>query len=167
MPKFLHRMMHDATTTTGMLLGVAMAATSTANAACTTLGYYRIRQNVVKLKLHLRAHNPDKLNDKPESCLGSQCLATYVWMAACLYCPLALLLWINILFQVFSGMVEPLSSWLLVIVANSSGWANAYAYFHNEALKQKRRETMMTKALLSNNQGSKSLEGSSSRNSMV
>lgn len=135
--------MHDATTATGRILGIAMAATSTANALCTTLGYSQIKRKVIRIKTHLKSHNNKGeggggASGENVNSIASQCLATYVWMAACLYCPLAVLLWINILFQVAIGVVEPLSSWLLVIVANSSGWANAYAYFHNEDLKLSR-----------------------------
>lgn len=139
--------MHDATTATGRVLGIAMAATSTANALCTTLGYSRIKKKVIRIKTHLKTHSSvgggGGASGENVNSIASQCLATYVWMAACLYCPLALLLWINILFQVAIGVVEPLSSWLLVIVANSSGWANAYAYFHNEDLKLNREMQRM------------------------
>lgn len=131
-------MAHDATTLNGQILGVVIALTSSFNACCTTFGYYSIKSAVesVKTKLHT---NSSSYHHRQNS-TASKCLTTYVWVAAILYCPLALLLWINVLFQITMQVLEPLSSFLIVIVANSSGWANAYGYFHNEQIKKERQK---------------------------
>lgn len=137
------RMAHDATTMNGQILGVVIALTSTFNAFCTTFGYYSIKSSVDTVKAKLKANKSgDTCYHRRQNSTASQCLTTYVWVAAILYCPLALLLWVNVLFQMVLNVLEPLSSFLIVIVANSSGWANAYGYFHNENMKKEREKLM-------------------------
>lgn len=134
-------MAHNPKTVSGQILGVVISMTSTFNACSTTLGYWRIRSTVLSMKKKLKAHKTGGSSNSghPEQqSTASKCLTTYVWVAACLYCPLALMLWINVLFEMILGAVEPLSSLFVVIVANSSGWANAFGYFHNEQLKKGR-----------------------------
>lgn len=139
-------MAHDATTLNGQVLGVVIAVTSTFNACCTTFGYYSIKTTVDKSKATLKSfrksHSTNNSYHHHKNSIASQCLTTYVWVAACLYCPLAILLWVNVLFQIVMKSVEPLSSFFIVIVANSSGWANAYGYFHNEKLKNFNRKLL-------------------------
>ncbi len=129
-------MAHDATTLNGQILGVVIALTSSFNAFCTTFGYYTIKSTVDTVKARLLSNKINSNHHKRQNSTASQCLTTYVWVAAILYCPLALLLWVNVLFQIVLNSLEPLSSFLIVIVANSSGWANAYGYFHNEQMKK-------------------------------
>jgi hypothetical protein len=42
--------------------------------------------------------------------------------------------------QAYFGVIEPITALLIVITANSSGWANALGYFHNRRIKERREE---------------------------
>lgn len=136
-------MMADATTRSGHALSFVITLTSSFNAVSTTFCYYSIKQTVDKIKADLKAFNDREQYSvshaasfvHQQDSTASQCLTTYVWVAACLYCPLALLLWLCVFFVVGMHVVEPLSSFFIIVVANSSGWGNAYGYFHNEKLK--------------------------------
>lgn len=122
-------MANDVTTNSGRFYGAIVASASTLNAFCTSFGYYCIRRRILMLKAN-------KQHIMKQCSIIFRCLTTYVYIAAWLYWPLAISLWINLFFQVVFHTVEPLSCLLIAIIANSSGWANTYGYFYNENLKR-------------------------------
>lgn len=159
--------MADATTSSGHVLSFVITLTSSFNALSTTFCYYSIKRTVDKIKADLKAFNDREQYSvshaasfgHQQDSTASQCLTTYVWVAACLYCPLALLLWLCVFFVVGMHVVEPLSSFFIIVVANSSGWGNAYGYFHNEKLK---RDNKIAKDLAKGTSMDKSTVGNSS-----
>lgn len=137
-------MANDVTTNQGMILAGLAAMTATLNACCTTFGYLSIRKKALKTLKSLTSTPPTNQNGimgrkmKGFKSTATQCLSTYVWIASCLYCPLAFLMWITVFIHITTDSIEPVSTFLVVLVANSSGWANAYAYFKNERIRKGR-----------------------------
>lgn len=142
-------MAYDPKSWTGKMVGFLLALTCTINASCTTIGYFRIRVALVKTRRRLDSHSglsstlTNKLtlrSSKTGQDVAYECLSTYVYVGACIYCTLGVLMWIDFFFQAFMCVVEPLSAFLIAIVANSSGWANSYGYWRNEKLKRRERQ---------------------------
>lgn len=92
---------------------------------------------------HYSVTNTRYCNKK--SLIASKCLNTYVYVAACIYSPVATLVWIYVVVVMGINVVEPLSSFLIVIVANSSEWGNAYGYLYKEMLKADKKRTNIWK----------------------
>lgn len=109
---------------------------ATLNAIITTFGYYFIKKTIENQKnafQKVRETNRDKLFST-----ATECLSTFVKVGACLYCPLAIFFWAYIT-QTFLGVIEPITVFVVIICANSSGWANSLGYFYNQRLKAANR----------------------------
>ncbi|ORZ33654.1 hypothetical protein BCR44DRAFT_1437882 [Catenaria anguillulae PL171] len=95
-------------------------------------------------------HSPTTLLPSPSASLSctasqckrwwvaSQCLNNLIRAAVVVYVPLAIASYIVATLHVL-GYVEPVSAWSVAVMANSTGFANAYAYFSNEVLKARLR----------------------------
>lgn len=102
---------------------------------CTALGYRSIQRVVNAGKQSISSHiSSNQRQDRHST--ASECLATFVLVSICLYCPLS---FIVLAFSVETsfGVVEPVTALLIVVVGNSSGWANAAGYFRNRRIKQR------------------------------
>lgn len=102
---------------------------------CTALGYRSIQRVVNEGKQTISNHiSSNQRQDRHAT--ASECLATFVLVSICLYCPLS---FIVLAFSVETsfGVVEPVTSLLIVVIGNSSGWANAAGYFRNRRIKQR------------------------------
>jgi len=115
-------------------------------AFCTVGGYSAIKKEIAN------QNNKTVLNNQKQSfkngklrqpqkrhSIATKCLTTFVGISLALYCPLALAYWVFSI-QICLGVVEPLTVLFIVVVANSSGWANAMGYFYNRNLKARRTE---------------------------
>ncbi len=137
-------MANDVTTNQGMILAGLAAMTATLNACCTAFGYHSIKKKTQRTLESLMSMTPTPENVlsgpnmKGFKSTATQCLSTYVWVASCLYCPLAVLMWICVFIHVATDSIEPVTTFLVVVVANSSGWANAYGFFQNERIRKER-----------------------------
>lgn len=102
---------------------------------CTALGYRSIQRIVNEGKQTISSHiSSNQRQDRHTT--ASECLATFVLVSICLYCPLS---FIVLAFSVETslGVVEPVTALLIVVIGNSSGWANAVGYFRNRKIKKR------------------------------
>ncbi|KAJ6641498.1 hypothetical protein Bhyg_06437 [Pseudolycoriella hygida] len=101
---------------------------------CTALGYRSIQRVVDEGKQIISSHIS---SNRPQDLHGTahKCLATFVLIAICLYCPLSFIV-LAFSIEISLGVVEPVTSLLIVIIGNSSGWANAVGYFRNRRIKK-------------------------------
>jgi hypothetical protein len=138
------RFLHNIQTIEGRILGFYIATSASMQAICTTVGYRSIRkviesQNVSMLTYQDKSSTSKTLmNPLKRHSVATQCLTTFVRISVILYCTLALTYWAFVI-QTCFGVVEPSTAFVIVIVSNSSGWANTLGYFYNKRLKDKRR----------------------------
>lgn len=142
-------MLQDANTPGGTALGLYIFISSSAQALCTTLGYrgiqrtlQRQKEAMLRHKIKVKGHHPQTKSEGNYS-TASECLATFVFISLCLYFPLSLFFFVSVVLQNMAGLVEPMTTLLIVITSNSSGWANAFGYFHNRRVKARRAPNKM------------------------
>ncbi|OXA58686.1 uncharacterized protein LOC110845534 [Folsomia candida] len=161
----------DLKTGWGIFFGAAVCATCTAHATLTLVAYRAI-QNVISDHKRLFGTYveplPPKYSDDenkfPNSVrinsyihqttysTATNCLTTFIYISICLYFPLAFIVWAGWTFAYF-GYIEPFCALGVIISANSGGWVNAWGYFHNRKLKE-RRKTLVRNTLRPNNSSS-------------
>lgn len=111
---------------------------------CTALGYRSIQRVVDEGKRNISGHiSGNQRQDRHAT--AHKCLATFVLIAIFLYCPLS---FIVLAFSVETsfGVVEPVTAILIVIIGNSSGWANTVGYFRNREIKKRSVEMSSIKS---------------------
>lgn len=144
---------YNAAESSGWVLGVGAAVACSLNATVTAYSRYTIKKRVQEqrekmssFKIKRQYSDDPQINKRTRKALSNtqgyhstaiQCLSTYVSLATCLHCPLAVLLWIYVLLQIAWGVIEPFTALLIVMITNSYGWANAYGYFYNIRVKKK------------------------------
>lgn len=146
----MSRMLQDVRTGGGIALGFYVTSSSSAQALCTTLGYRQIKRVVEQQRLVMRKKVPHKnVRSTPDRhSTASECLTTFMIIALTLYCPLAIVYCFLVVESIF-GVIDPVTVTLIVIVANSGGWANALGYFHNLKIKAARERHVKADHLLS------------------
>jgi len=109
---------------------------------CTTFGYTAIKKEITQQnKLLLNRQFKSDTYGKNEKCkrlsTATQCLTTFVQISLVFYCCLALATLVFTI-EICFGILEPTTVFIIVLLSNSSGWANARGYFYNKKLKARR-----------------------------
>jgi len=88
-------------------------------------------------------------------------LTTYIWIAFYIYFPFVLGHWTLLFTTYFLGLIETSTTIVIVIAANSFGWANAMGYFYNQRMRLKRMQNMNCNNNNNSSSSSKPIEKSS------
>jgi len=125
-------------------MNFVIAIMGTANAIITTLGYYLIKKRIEAQRETWKSVESLKKSKQRAQhySTATECLSTFVKVAACIYCPFAISYWIYTV-QSLMGFIEPITAFMLAITANSSGWANSLGYVYNERLKSENKKSLI------------------------
>lgn len=134
-------MLLDVRTTAGTCFGVFIAVTTTAQAVLTVMGASKIRSVVKKQKEIDFNQTRCEAERKKRLSTAYECLTTYVVVSVTLYCSLSVVFIIFMIESSVFGVIEPVTCFLIVVFANSSGWAIGVGYFRNLKLKRRRVES--------------------------
>ncbi len=140
-------MLQDVRTNGGIALGWFVTLSATTQGITTTIAYRQIKLVVIRQKLALMRHASMERSSAKNS--TSECLTTFVIIAMTLYCPLAISYFLFSIQTMFK-VIEPVTVLIIVISANSSGWANAVGYFYNLRIKSNRDKEKAEKFIMIN-----------------
>lgn len=131
-------MLHDVESISGNLLAGFTILMIVSLAIITCTSYMGIRREVDKQRLKI---NHSGVVHNGYHSVANQCLSTYVWISRCIYCSMAIAYSVLMIETAVFGVVETTTAFVITIVSNSSGWANAWGFFYNERIKMNRRQS--------------------------
>jgi hypothetical protein len=132
----------------GVFLAYFMAGAALYHASAVTIAYRAItkaikfhNEVILKYKTIVQYLEPGHAKIRRNHSIATQCLTTFVRLYIFLYYPLGIALSVSAL-ATSLGVIEPITIFTTVVVANSCGAANAVVYFYNERLKARRKALM-------------------------
>lgn len=156
-------MLTNIKSTGGIALNAYATTCTVIQALCTLIGYKEIKNALKRptvMAQHHKGAKKDLSTDLNET--ASKCLTTFVMVSIYLYCPLAVFYIVFSVETSIFGVLEPFTPLLIVIMANSMGWANGLGYFNNRKIKMKREQAKLSRVVVLSGQTNCSSNSSNS-----
>lgn len=131
---FSGRIYNNVQTQSGHMLAAFSALLGATLCFATSASYISIKRMVDRHELE----NEGAVIHNDFHATATHCLTTYIAMCFLVYCPLSIAYLAFLLETAYFKVIETTTALVVVVSANSLGWANAFVYFYNKKVKLRR-----------------------------